>query len=142
MRSGDLGRARQLLSVFVLVGALLHAGCSGDPESKTAPGEPAVQTYVVEGILTQLPSAPARELMIRHVAIADFVSASGDTVGMDAMTMGFPVSEESILEGFAPGDSIRFVFEVRWGGARPLRLTAMEHLPPGTVLDFGKLERR
>lgn len=114
-------------------------GCSPDPTTKREAEAPVVQTYHVDGILTQLPSAPGRELMIRHVAIEDFVSASGDTVGMNSMTMGFPVADEALLDGFAAGDSVRFVFEVRWGGEKPLRLTALEHLPPGTDLEFGKV---
>lgn len=124
--------------VAVVVGlTLAGAGCGGG-SSKPADESIPAQQYVVDGILTQLPSTPGRELMIRHVAIPGFVNASGDTVGMNAMTMGFPLGDPSIVEGFAPGDSIRFVFEVRWGASTPLRLTAMEHLPPGSVLEFGK----
>ncbi len=121
---------------------VLLASCTGsspDPESKREAEAQVVQTYHVDGILTQLPRDPGRELMIRHVAIEDFVSASGDTVGMNSMTMGFPVADESLLDGFAAGDSVRFVFEVRWGGEKPLRLTALTHLPPGTELEFGKV---
>lgn len=132
VRGVVLGGALGLLTVSV--------GCSGTSESDPQATESAVvQTYHVEGILTQLPSAPGRELMIRHVAIPDFVAASGDTVGMNSMTMGFPVADDSLLEGFAPGDSVRFIFEVRWGGEKPLRLTALERLPAGTELEFGKV---
>lgn len=113
-------------------------GCStGD--SKPDDVQALVHSYTVDGILTQLPTEPGHELMIRHVSIPDFVNASGDTVGMNAMTMGFPLADAAILDGFAAGDTIRFVFEVRWGGQSPLRLTGMQHLPPGTELDFAKL---
>lgn len=130
-----------LTALMVLTSASLLA-CSGEPRPAPDASGDSVQRYVVEGILTQLPSAPGRELMIRHEAIPEFVGASGDTVGMNAMTMGFPVSDESLLKGFSAGDSILFTFEVRWGGERPLRLTAIEELPPGSVLEFGKVQPR
>jgi Cu/Ag efflux protein CusF len=102
---------------------LLVAACSSTP--KEEPASP-VQSYTVNGVIRQLPEAPGNELMIEHEAIADFVNAAGDTVGMHAMTMGFPVDEGVDLEGFAPGDSIRFRFEVRWGGTPPLRLVSLQ----------------
>jgi hypothetical protein len=104
-----------------------------------APVEGEMQRYEVEGILTQLPDGESREMMIRHVAIPDFVSAKGDTVGMDAMTMGFPTVDGLDLEHFAVGDSIRFVFEVRWNAHPRLRVTSIEALPAGTPLVFEKV---
>lgn len=117
----------------------LLAGCGGrDVDSGESVQATDVQRYEVRGIVRQLPGPGGQELMIRHEAIPDFVNSSGEAVGMDAMTMGFPVADEVDVSAFAPGDSVGFVFEVRWGGAPPLQLTSMEELPPGTVLDFGK----
>lgn len=90
------------------------------------PGEGPVQTYRVEGVIAQLPAGPGTELMIRHAEIPDFVDATGDTVGMSAMTMGFPLAEGLALDGFAPGDSVDIVFEVRWNQPRPLALTEIQ----------------
>lgn len=139
MRVSTIRRPSVLVLGCFLALAGVLAACGGGGNGGEGEDTTVVQRYEVDGILAQLPSGPGTELMIRHVAIPEFVSASGDTVGMDAMTMGFPPADDLDLEGFAPGDSIRFVFEVRWGGEKPLRLTAMEHLPPGTELIFGKV---
>ena len=135
------------LRVFAVVlvvssfGLVACGGGDGGGEEATTTEEPTdVQRYDVRGIVRQLPGPGGQELMIRHEAIPDFVNSSGEAVGMDAMTMGFPVADEVDLSAFAPGDSVRFVFEVRWGGSPPLRLTSMEELPPGTALEFGKVD--
>lgn len=105
------------------LGAVLLLGCGGGSTSdETGP----VQSYEVRGVVAQLPAGGGSELMIEHEAIPDFVGASGDTVGMNAMTMGFPTAKGVSLEGLAAGDSVRFTFEVRWGGSPPLKLTRIE----------------
>ena len=109
MRTGAL-----LLALAVLI-----AACGAETD------QGPVQIYDVRGVVAQLPAGPGKELMIEHEEIPDFVGASGDTVGMEEMTMGFPVAEGVSLEGFAVGDSVRFTFEVRWNGSPPLRLTRM-----------------
>ena len=110
------------MRALLLVLALAFAACSGSIDD-----EGPVQVYDVRGIVAQLPSGPGTELMIEHEEIPHFVGASGDTVGMNEMTMGFPVAEGVSLEGFAVGDSVQFTFEVRWSGKPPLRLTRMVH---------------
>lgn len=110
--------------LFFGLGLLLLFGCG---EGSTRDDSTPVQRYDVDGVISRLPDGAGTEFMIRHDEIPDFVNASGDTVGMNAMTMGFPVAEELSLEGFAPGDSVRFTFEVRWGGTPPLRLTRLEN---------------
>ena len=107
---------------LVVVAVLATVGCSSDPPAAEGP----VQAYEVDGVLARLPEGPGTELMITHEEIPGFVNAEGDTVGMAAMTMGFPPAEEVSLEGFAPGDSVAIRFEVRWGQPKPLRLTHME----------------
>ena len=108
------------LPLLILL-AFLFCACSGGPEEPTGP----VQVYDVRGVVARLPEGPGTELMITHEEIADFVNAAGDTVGMKAMTMGFPVAEGIELQAFAPGDSVQIRFEVRWGQPAPLRLTEM-----------------
>lgn len=100
---------------------LLLAACGGSSE----PSGP-VQSYDVAGVITQLPAGPGTELMIRHDEIPDFVNRAGETVGMNAMVMGFPVAESVDLSAFAEGDSVAFTFVVRWGQPSPLELTRME----------------
>lgn len=111
------------LALFLLaLGAVTIPGCSSSPPADEGP----VQVYEVDGVVARLPGGPGTELMITHEEIPGFVNAEGDTVGMAAMTMGFPVAEELSLEGFAPGDSVAIRFEVRWGQPKPLRLTRMD----------------
>jgi Cu/Ag efflux protein CusF len=112
-------------SILLVFAAAILAACSSSPE----PGGP-VQSYDVHGVVAQLPAGPGKEFMIQHDPIPDFVNAEGDTVGMNAMTMGFPPAEDLDLSGFTVGDSIRFTFEVRWGQPGPLRLTRIEHAGP------------
>ncbi|RKZ17283.1 hypothetical protein DRQ53_04020 [bacterium] len=84
------------------------------------------QTYAVDGVITRLPAGPGTELMVEHEAIPDFVNAAGDTIGMKAMTMGFPTAEHVDLTGLAAGDSVSIRFVVRWGQPHPLELTQIE----------------
>lgn len=105
----------------LLAFALLLAACSSGGET-TGP----VQSYDVDGVITQLPAGPGTELMIRHEAIPDFVNRAGEAVGMKAMVMGFPVAESVDIGSFAEGDSVAFTFVVRWGQPKPLELTRME----------------
>lgn len=129
------------MSCLMVMSLLTGCGGGGGRDEGSGESEQAtnVQRYDVRGIVRQLPGPGGQELMIRHEAIPDFVNSSGEAVGMDAMTMGFPVADEVDLSAFAPGDSVGFVFEVRWDGSPPLRLTSMEELPPGTELEFGKV---
>lgn len=113
---------RLVSPVPALLVLALVAACAGAPETASGP----VQVYEVAGVITRLPTGPGTELMIRHDAIPDFVNSEGSVVGMGAMTMGFPTDEELDLSGFAPGDSIGFRFEVRWGQPGPLRITELE----------------
>lgn len=69
-----------------------HHG-SGTPADKTATGEGKV-IAVVPG---------SNQLVIEHGAIKDF---------MDAMTMGYPAEQASLLEGLKPGDRVRFTIDV------------------------------
>ncbi len=116
---------RGLMGLGLLVLALSVTSCMGK-ESTPSSDESTVQTYTARGVVTQLPAGPGTELMISHEAIPDFISARGDTVGMNAMTMGFPVSDGLSLDAISVGDSIDFRFEVRWAGSPPLRVTSIE----------------
>lgn len=100
--------------------ALLVAVACGDDDHRT-PTSPADQTYTVEGQVERLPreGAQIREISIAHEAIPTFVDREGAQVGMEAMTMQFEVAPAVSLDGVAPGDRVRFTFEVRWN-ARPM----------------------
>lgn len=126
---------RPLLRCLLLL-SLVAPACSrgvqpGDPET------PAVQSYEVRGEVTRLPSAAEPALYVRHEAVPGFVDMDGEVVGMDSMTMPFPLAEGVALEGIAPGDRVRFTLEVEWEGDPPYRITRIEELAAGTELDLG-----
>jgi Cu/Ag efflux protein CusF len=110
--------------ITMVILALSLAACGGS--QSTSEVEAGVQSYMVGGVIAQLPAGPGTEFMIKHEAIPHFVSAGGDTVGMHSMTMGFPVARDVRLESFAVGDSVQFRFEVRWGGSPPLQVVSIE----------------
>lgn len=102
------------------------------------------QVYTVRGQIQSLPDPadPRAELQIHHEEIPEFVGASGETVGMRAMTMPFPTLAPGVsLEGLSIGDKIRFTFGVVWVEGTSRRyptwtVTAIEPLPPETELQF------
>lgn len=112
---------------------LLALACGAREAAVTPPDA----TYSVRGEIAKLPSDASSELWIHHEAIPDFRNDKGETVGMESMTMPFPVGTGVSLDGLATGDRISFDFEVRWQGrGRPLAITRIERLPEGTRLAF------
>ncbi len=115
-------------SLLALAGLLLAGACRPAPP-------PAAAVYQVRGEIRQLPVAPARDLMIRHEAIADFRDEAGEIVGMEAMTMPFTLAPGVELDGLAAGDRVEFTLEVRWDDPANLaRITRLVRLPPGARL--------
>jgi len=113
---------------------LLLATACAQPEATVPPPD---ATYSVRGEIAKMPGGASSELWIQHEAIPDFRNDKGETVGMESMTMPFPVGAGVSLEGLAPGDRVAFDFEVRWqGSGRPLAITKIERLPDGTRLGF------
>lgn len=115
--------------------ALLLVGCASEaPEDAVA----TAQVYSVRGEIVQLPD-PKRpdgaELYIRHEAIPDFVDTDGATVGMEAMTMGFPLAKDVDLAGFAVGDAIEFRLEVRWDGLPPVLVSKVEKVATAPITE-------
>lgn len=99
---------------------------------------PPDASYTVRGEIVRLPPAPGGEILIRHEAIPDFRGMNGEIVGMDAMTMPFPLAPEAKLDGLAVGDRVEFLLELRWQDARsPVAVARIAKLPAGTALDFG-----
>jgi hypothetical protein len=61
----------------------------------------------------------------------------GKVVGMDAMTMPFPLAPGVNAGGLAAGDRIEFVLELRWQDAKgPVVVARLSKLPTGTRLSF------
>lgn len=114
-----------LLTVLLLTGILLTQGCGG----KTA--EPQLpDVYTIRGEIRRLPAEgkSPRELWVYHEDIPDFKDSQGEVVGMEAMTMPFPLADEVSLEGFAVGDRVEGMLEVRWDGKPPVVLSKIGKL--------------
>lgn len=106
-------------SLLALLPAL--AGCDG---GKRAAPVATVQSYEVRGEIVRLPPAGGRDVVIRHVAIPGFVDERGRKIGMEAMTMPFPLADGVAVEGFSPGDPVAFTLEVEWASdSEPIRIT-------------------
>ncbi len=75
---------------------------------------------------------------VQHERIPDFVNAQGKVVGMDSMTMPFPLAEGVTTRGVEVGDKVELEFQVDWSpGRRGWWATAIRPLPAETALDFG-----
>lgn len=119
----------------ILLGALALAGCGGEG-GDARQGPPPDASYEVQGIVQRLPAEPDNSLYVRHEAIDDFRDAQGEVVGMDSMTMPFPVAEGVSLEGIEPGDAVAFTFEIRWHTQPRFQVTKVRELPAGTEIEF------
>lgn len=142
-------RARRIArSVAVAALCLMLAHC--DSESDHAPGaddhaekpDARVHTYTVRGRIDRFAPAdhPDGAVYIRHEAIPDFVNPQGEVVGMQAMTMPFPVDPSASMDNLAEGDPVEFTFELNWAPGPdkrgPYRITEITKLPADTALNF------
>ena len=123
-------RTAAWLSVSVLAAVVGSCGREAPP--------PPADVYTVRGVVERLPHAggPDSGLYIHHAAIPSFRDEHGKVVGMMSMTMPFPVAAGVSLVGIAPGDLVEFTFAVEWKQPGGYRITRIEKLPPGTVVDF------
>lgn len=128
-------RNRRPRTPWILLAVGILAACGAEPE---APAVPA--TYEVRGLVRQLPRPdhPRPEILVHHEAIPDFRDDQGKTVGMEAMSMAFPV-DPALAADFSVGDKVAFELEVAWDGSPPVRIVGLEKLPEDTRLDFSKL---
>ena len=116
-----------------LLFSVLAAACGGAPK---APATGPDATYSMRGEIVRLPDAGARDIWIRHDAVADFKDSDGKVVGMDSMTMPFELAPDAAIEGLAVGDRVSFRLEMRWQAGTPTTATAFAKLPAGTRLSF------
>lgn len=125
-----LGGLAAIAWLSLLAGLAGLAGCSDS-------GGETVHRYTTRGIVQSLPSAdrPGGSLMVRHEAIPGYVK-DGEVVGMESMTMAFPVGEGVSLEGIEACDKVRLTFEVRTGEWMEMETLAIEPLPAETELDL------
>jgi len=132
-----------MVPALLVMGVLLVSlpGCGGD-DSATDAAQPAAAAepdhYTVRGEVTALPAAddPTRGFYVRHEAIDDFKAPDGSVLGMDAMTMQFPLDDPTLLDGVAVGDKVELTYEINWHCAPTQRVTRLRKLPPETELEF------
>ncbi|MDY7095230.1 MAG: copper-binding protein [Acidobacteriota bacterium] len=131
------GRSLRTLAswAFLVSACCFLAACSGDGPSEEA-GQEAATVYQIRAEIQALPipDRASPELMVRHEAVDDWTDPTGTVVGMDAMTMPFPLESEAVADGFAAGDLVEMTVEVDWDGPRPVLVTGLEALPEGTEL--------
>lgn len=116
------------------------------PPERAAASSIRTDRYVIRGVVAALPSAdrPGSELQVRHEAMPHFVGQGGQ-LGMDTMTMPFPLDPRVSLAGIAVGDKVEVSFEVDVDPSTQnlmgYRATAIARLPAETELDFSPLKR-
>lgn len=123
-------------AVVLALAALGSVACGGESASTTAAAGPDA-VYEVRGEIARLPEPGSTDVWIRHEAIPDFRNASGETVGMDSMTMPFGVDPQTPFDELAVGDRIAFRLELDWDApSSPSRVVDVRKLEPGTRLGF------
>jgi Cu/Ag efflux protein CusF len=133
-------------ALILILLALTLAACdrASSPPAPTAPassprGEPD-DTYTVRGQVEQIPTKdkPTSEFMVHHEAIDNFKNPNGK-LGMNSMSMPFPLAKGLALDGITPGDIVELEFVV-WTkpGHRGYEVRRITKLPADTQLHFGK----
>jgi len=145
MNAKDYANVTRACFAWSICGVLLAlcAGCSGEEPAPVAAAPAAApdataDVYIVRGEVATLPppERPTRGFYVHHEAIDDFRGSDGTIVGMDAMTMLFPLDDPALLEGLAVGDKVELTYEVNWHGEPMQRVTALRRLPADTELVF------
>ena len=127
------GRAAAWAALAV-VGAVLGSRlASASPEASV----PLVRRYTFRAEVVRMPERPGGELTLRHEAVDDFTDIAGEVVGMDSMTMPFPVARGASPDGLEVGDKVEAILVVNWGQGFQL-LERITRLPRNTRLRFGK----
>ena len=130
--------SRPWLAAALAASALVAAGC-GSGSDDPVPDQEA-KTYTVRGQIVTLPADNNGEIRLAHEAIDDFVSAGGEVVGMDAMTMSFSLAPAATASELAVGDIVEFDLRVGWSSEPLATVTRIEKLLADTELVFGKAE--
>jgi Copper binding periplasmic protein CusF len=95
--------------------------------------------YAGRGRVAQLPGPQgSRLLYLQHEPIDDFRDRQGKIVGMDSMTMPFPLADGVSLAGVRAGDPVAFELRVDWTAETEVEITSLRKLPAGTRLVFGQ----
>ncbi len=130
-----------------MVLVLSLCACERSPVADETPAavRTPTETYEVRGQVVALPSTMG-DLQIRHEQIPEFINFQGvnpvsaDGVrGMKSMTMPFPVQDDGLLEGLAPGDKVSFTLAVDREN-KGYWVSRIQVLPADTALDYGVID--
>lgn len=120
---------RAPIAVFLLALLLTTLGCGEKNESYQ-------HTYTTRGIVIALPGEKAyEEFMVRHEPIPDYVSVNG-SIGMESMTMPFPLNDRTLIAGIAVGDKIEMTYGETFEPAFKAGVISIRKLPDDTQLNF------
>lgn len=108
----------------LLVALLLSTACSSPQE----PAPSAGSRHSVRASVVALPGAD-NMLHLHHEAIDDFPGQDGKPMGMDSMTMPFPVAKDLSLAGIAVGDRVEVILLVDWKAAASVQVVEVKELP-------------
>lgn len=135
---GAMSATRLAFGAVAIMAGALASGCDRTPPTPPRP-EPDGR-YVTRAVIEQLPGkdSPLAEFVAHHEPIDDFKAFNG-TMGMDSMSMPFPLSKSVSLDGLAIGDKVEIEFVV-WStpGQRGFEARRVTKLPADTELRFGK----
>jgi Cu/Ag efflux protein CusF len=129
---------RAAMAALALVGAV--AGSGHARAVPRAEGKRPLRRYTIRAEVVRLPERPGGDVVLRHEAVDDFTDMDGAVVGMDSMTMPFPVARGAWPEGVKVGDKLEALLVVDWGKGFQV-LERVSKLPTGTQLHFRKAHR-
>ena len=135
MKLTQTASRRAAMAALALVGAAAGSGHA------RAQGERPVRRYTIRAEVVHLPERPGGDVVLRHEAVDDFTDMDGAVVGMDSMTMAFPVARGAWPEGMKVGDRLEALLVVNWEKGFQV-LERITRLPPATELHFRKARRQ
>jgi len=121
-------RARVVRWAVLLLILGIVMSCTGSSDSG--------RTYTTRGQVVQLPDPTNPGLTLNHEAVDQFMDRQGEIVGMDPMSMSYPVAKSLSLEGIQVGDVVEFKWHVDWNTEPAVEIVEVHKLPAGTKLDF------
>ena len=142
-RTGGKVGVRRVVVVCLMAGlGVGMVGC-GEKEGAGEKDEVVVvegmtpEVYQVRGVVRGLPRGDEGDgkMQLMHEAIPGFKNKRGEVVGMQSMTMGFPMGEGVEVGDLKEGDKVNVEFVVTWG-EKPYYITKVEKLPDDTELEF------
>ncbi len=150
-RAGSSCAPTVLTALLVALGASAPPGCAQKSDESAQTSTEASENirrdlYVVRGEVRRVPIAgePAAEFVVHHEAIPHYRASEG-RLGMNVMSMPFPLAPGLSLEGVSIGDKVEVTFEVEFDTEKDqpvaYRATKVELLPSETELNFTPLPR-